>query len=82
MRNSVMHTSTMTVTTAELSTYMTTMIDLLQDSRYLLNDPVAQQAALEIRQVKLTVSPMLTVADVLHAQQGLQRMLTLYVNCS
>ena len=30
------------------------MIDLLQDSLYLLNDPVAQQAALEIRQVKLT----------------------------
>ena len=49
-----MHTSTMRVTTAELSTYMTTMNDLLQDSRYLLNDPVAQQAALEIRQVKLT----------------------------
>ena len=53
MRNSVMHTSTMTVTTVDLSTYMTTMIDLLQDSRYLLNDPVARQAALEITQVKL-----------------------------
>ncbi|KAI0237234.1 hypothetical protein LSAT2_012294 [Lamellibrachia satsuma] len=54
VRNCVMHTSTMKVTTADLSTYMTNMIDLLQDSSYLLNDPVAQQAAQQVQQILTT----------------------------
>ena len=53
MRNGVMHTSTMKVTTADLSTYVTSMIDLLQDSRYLLKDLVAQQAVMNVQEVKL-----------------------------
>ncbi|KAI0242544.1 hypothetical protein LSAT2_012881 [Lamellibrachia satsuma] len=70
VRNSVMHTSTMTVTTADLLTYMTTMTDLLQDGRYLLNDPVAQQATLDIRQIQTTPIDVRDAAFMAHECQA------------
>ncbi|KAI0234516.1 hypothetical protein LSAT2_015206 [Lamellibrachia satsuma] len=70
VRNCVMHTSTMKVTTAKLSTYMTKMIDLLQDSRYLLTYPVAKQAVLEIKQIQTTPIDVRDAAFIVNERQA------------
>ena len=46
-----MHTSTMKVTAADLSSYIRLMVKLLEAQQQLLSDPAAQQAILDIRQV-------------------------------
>ena len=52
MRNDIMHSSTMKVTAADLTSYIRLMVRLLEDQAQLMSDPDAQQAVLDIRQVR------------------------------
>ena len=56
----------MKVTSAELSAHIKTMIDLLQDSRHLVNDPVAQQAVVQIHKVTLVLDSLVYLNGYSH----------------
>lgn len=54
VRNRLMHTNNMKVTTTDLTTYVQTMVDLLKDPVTLLQDPAAIQAVAEIKLIETT----------------------------
>ena len=58
MRNNLMHSDSMKVSTGDLATYIQTMVDLLEDPLKLLHDPAAQQAVIDIRQVTRRIRHM------------------------